>query len=111
MRIHLIKRQSIGKFMQTHSGSERSFSLWLAALSYADWNEPGDILKTFPSAELLGRGTNRVVFDLAGNRYRMICKYLFGAKEAHLFVCWIGTHAAYDKICAKKEQYTINIYS
>jgi mRNA interferase HigB len=33
----------------------------------ADWNEPGDISETFRSADLLGNGSNRVVFDIAGN--------------------------------------------
>ncbi len=40
----------------------------------------------------------------------MICKYAFGEKQVHLFVLWIGTHAEYDKLCKKGEQYTINIY-
>lgn len=38
----------------------------------------------------------------------MICKYVFGSSQVHLFICWIGTHAAYDKICKKEVQYTIN---
>jgi mRNA interferase HigB len=27
-----------------------------------------------------------------------------------LFICWIGTHAEYDKICKAKKQYTLNNY-
>jgi mRNA interferase HigB len=49
-----------------------------------------------------------VVFDIGGNNYRMICKYVFGEREIHLFVCWIGTHADYDALCKKNEQYTIS---
>jgi mRNA interferase HigB len=40
----------------------------------------------------------------------MIAKYAFGDKQAHLFICWIGTHAAYDKLCNANEQYTVNDY-
>lgn len=40
----------------------------------------------------------------------MICKYVFGAKQVHLFVCWISTHAEYDFICSDGRQYTINIF-
>jgi mRNA interferase HigB len=40
----------------------------------------------------------------------LICKYFFGAKQAHLFVCWIGTHAEYDKVCKEDNQYTISLY-
>jgi mRNA interferase HigB len=65
---------------------------------------------TYGSADLLGDGSNRIVFNIGGNNYRMICKYVFGEKQVHLFVCWIGTHTAYVKLCNKKEQYTVNIY-
>lgn len=110
MKIHLVKKQSIEDFITEHRNSISSFKLWLSAIKTARWNIPEDIKKSFNSADILGKGCNRVVFDIAGNRYRMICKYTFGEKEVHLFICWLGTHAEYDKICAKKEQFTINIY-
>jgi hypothetical protein len=43
-------------------------------------------------------------------RNALICKYVFGAKQVHLFVCWIGTHAEYDFICSTGRQYSINIF-
>ncbi|MEJ6979987.1 type II toxin-antitoxin system HigB family toxin [Pedobacter sp. P351] len=64
----------------------------------------------FNTVDLLGKSSNRVIFDIGGNNFRMICKYVFWAKRAHLFVCWIGTHAEYDKICKQGDHYTINIY-
>jgi mRNA interferase HigB len=65
---------------------------------------------TFNSVDFLGKSSGRVVFDIGGNNYRVICKYAFGEKQVHLFVCWIGTHKAYDKLNEKEEQYTINVY-
>ncbi|RYF91432.1 MAG: type II toxin-antitoxin system HigB family toxin, partial [Chitinophagaceae bacterium] len=58
----------------------------------------------------LGNGSGRVVFDIGGNKYRMICKYAFGDKQVHLFICWIGTHAAYTQLCKKGQQYNITLY-
>ncbi|MGZ5281070.1 MAG: type II toxin-antitoxin system HigB family toxin [Bacteroidia bacterium] len=110
MKVHLVKKQTIEDFVKNHARSKSSFTIWLGVLKFADWNEPEDIKKTYRSADLLGNGSNRVVFDIGGNNYRMICKYVFGAKEIHLFVCWIGTHAEYDKICANNLQYTISDY-
>jgi len=110
MKVHLIKKQSIQEYVQKNAQSRIPFSEWLTAINYADWGEPGDIQKTFGSADLLGKGSNRVVFDIGGNNYRMICKYHFGATEVHLFICWIGTHAHYDKLNNKKQQYTISLY-
>jgi len=79
-------------------------------LKKSDWVLPNDIIDTFGSADLLGNGSNRVVFDIGGNNYRMICKYHFGASKVHLFINWIGTHAEYTQLCDRKEQYTINLY-
>lgn len=65
---------------------------------------------TFPGTDLLVNGSNRAVFNIGGNKYRMIGKYGFGAREVHLFICWIGTHAGYDKLCKAGLQYTVSNY-
>ena len=108
MRIHLVKKQTIEDFVRDNANARIPFSEWLSKLKFADWNTAADIKKTFGSADLIGSGSNRVVFDIGGNNYRLIGKYVFGVKQIHLFVCWIGTHAAYDKICKENQQYTIN---
>jgi len=95
MRVRLVKKQTIENYTKDNAKSRRSFRLWLAVLKAVNWNRPENILETFGSADLLGNGSNRVVFDIAGNHYRMICHFVFGEKEVHLFICWIGTHAAY----------------
>ena len=60
--------------------------------------------------DILGSGSNRVVFNIGGNNYRMICRYQFGISKVHLFVKWIGTHAEYTKLCNDGKQYDINGY-
>ncbi len=108
MRVHLIKRQTIEDFVKEHAGSRVPFGEWLSKLKFADWETTADLGETFGSADLLGKGSERVVFDIGGNNYRMICKYVFGEKQVHLFVCWLGTHAAYNKLCKEKKQYSVN---
>lgn len=107
MKIHLVKSQTIEDYIKLNARGRDSFSVWLLILKGADWNKPGDILKTFGSADLLGKGYDRVVFNVGGNNYRVICHYVFGAREVHLFICWIGNHAEYTKLCNTKKQYTI----
>jgi mRNA interferase HigB len=110
MKVHLIKKQTLEDFAHRHPGSTASLQDWMEKLKLADWEQPGDMKQTYNTADLLGKSSSRVVFDIAGNNYRMICKYLFGKRQVHLFVCWIGTHAAYDKICKQDDQFTINHY-
>jgi mRNA interferase HigB len=110
MRVHLIKKQTIEDFALKNARSRPSFEEWIEKLKHANWEKPTDIQGTFKTADLLGRGSSRVVFDIGGNTYRMICKYAFGEKVIHLFVCWIGTHAAYDKLNSREEQFTVSLY-
>jgi mRNA interferase HigB len=110
MKVHLIKKQTLEDFAIKQPGSKTSLEDWAEKLKLSDWEKPADIKGTYNSADLLGKSSNGVIFDIAGNNYRMICKYVFGAKQVHLFVCWIGTYAAYDKLCRLGDQYTINIY-
>ena len=110
MRIHLVRSGTIQIYAKAHPASRQSFEDWLEKVKRTNWNQPGDICKVFRTADLLGSGSNRVIFDIGGNKYRMVCKYVFGEKQVHLFVCWIGTHAEYDKLCTLNQQYTINIY-
>lgn len=107
MKLHLIKEKTIRDYIAEHSSSEPAFNNWLAKIKYSDWNEPADIKNTFSSADLLGKRSDRVVFDVGGNNHRLICRYMFGEKKVHLFIKWIGTHAKYDKLCKSGEQFTI----
>ena len=110
MKVHLIRKETIEEFARQNAQSRTSLEEWLTKIKNADWEKPADLQATFRSTDLLGNGSCRVVFDIAGNQYRMICKYAFGDKQVHLFVCWIGTHAAYNELCKNNEQYSVSIY-
>ena len=110
MRVHLIRKETIDAFAKENAQSRVSFDEWCQKLRYADWELPEDMQRTFPSTDLLGNSSNRAVFDIGGNKYRLIGKYAFGDKEVHLFICWIGTHADYDKLCKAGKQYNVSHY-
>jgi mRNA interferase HigB len=119
MKVHLIKEQTIWSYCNRHPAANASFQDWLSKVKRADWEVPRDIEATFRSADLLGNGSSRVVFNIGGNTFRMVCRYKFAAL-VHLSIKWIGTHAEYNKLCGvgknKKKrpnepnQYTINLY-
>jgi HTH-type transcriptional regulator/antitoxin HigA len=53
-----------------------------------------DIKKDFSSADQIGN--NRIVFDMKGNDYRMICLVFIQGQK--VFIRFLGTHAEYDKL-------------
>ncbi len=110
MKVHLIKKQSIEDYVLKNARSKASFEIWLSIIKLVDWKEPNEIVATFNSADILGKGSGRVVFNIGGNNFRLICKYHFGNTRVHLFIKWIGTHAEYTKLCNEGKQYEIDVY-
>ena len=110
MKVHLIKKQSIEDYVLKNGRSKASFEIWLSILKRVDWNEPNEIISTFNSADILGKSSERLVFNIGGNNHRLICKYHFGDTRVHLFVKWIGTHAEYTKLCNSGKQFEISAY-
>jgi mRNA interferase HigB len=86
MKVHLIKKQSIEEYVLKNARSRASFEIWLSIIKRVDRKEPNDIVTTFNSADIIGRGSDRVVFNIGGNNYRLICKYSFGNARVHLFI-------------------------
>ena len=110
MRIYVIKEQSIVDYIIRNNQSRIPFQNWLQKVKDSDWDMPIDMISTFNSVDLLGKRSHRVVYNVGGNRYRMICHYNFGRKRVLIYIKWIGTHAEYAKLCKSGKQYTISYY-
>ena len=107
MRIHLVKKHSIDLFVEDHRLSRSAFYNWLEHLNRVDCNTPQDLVESFNGADLIGGGSKRIVFNVGGNNYRIICCYYFGIKMVHLYIQWIGAHSEYTKLCQSGNQYTV----
>lgn len=110
MRVHLVKKPTIDRYVIENARMKSSFHHWMDTLKTANWYSPLNIKENFRSADLLGNNSNRVVFDIGGNNVRMICEYAFGKKQVHLYICWIGSHAEYTQLCQRRAQYIISDY-
>jgi mRNA interferase HigB len=60
-------------------------------------NHRADIKAQYRSARILR--DNRVIFNIAGNKYRLVVKIHYASKT--VFIHFIGTHQEYDKIDAE----------
>lgn len=77
--------------------SEGPLKAWHEFAKKANWSSPDDIKADFRKATYV-KG-NRVVFDIGGNKYRLIVKinYPYG----RIYIRFIGTHKQYDAIDAE----------
>ena len=93
--MQVIARRTLKEFRQRRPQAEGPIRVWFAIASKARWQSPNDIKRQFGgSVDFIG--DNRVIFDLGGNKYRLVVhvSYRFG----RLLVKFIGTHAQYDRI-------------
>lgn len=67
---------------------------WYDEAIKANWRTPQDIKDQYSSASICGG--NRVVFNIAGNKYRLVVEMQYRAGIA--WVKFVGTHARYDQI-------------
>src|SRR5262245_60791712 len=93
--MRVIARRALREFWERHPRAEGPLRAWFALVSVAHWSNPNDVKRQF------GRtvdfvADNRVIFDLGGNKYRLIVRvsYEFG----RVLIKFVGTHADYDKI-------------
>ncbi len=77
--------------------AEQPLKAWYAEAKKAEWKEPQRIKDRYRSASFVGK--NRVVFNIAGNKYRLVVFIKYETGTA--YVRFIGTHAEYDKIDVK----------
>jgi mRNA interferase HigB len=96
--VRIISKKILREFWEKHSDSIQQLKSWFQETSVADWKSPRQIKKDYPSASFLA--DNRVVFNIKGNKYRLIVKINYD--YSMVWVRFIGTHAEYDKIDASK---------
>ena len=96
--MRVISKKILLEFWEKHSDSEQQLKSWFQETSNAEWNSPNDIKIEYPSASILSN--NRVVFNIKGNKYRLIVRINYDYKMA--WIRFVGTHSEYDKIDANK---------
>jgi len=93
--MQVIARRTLRQFWERHSQAETPLKVWYAMVDKAAWDSPADLKRQF-GATVDFVADNRVIFDIAGNKYRLVAHVSYRFKR--VLVKFIGTHAAYDKI-------------
>jgi len=94
--LRIIARKTLVEFWTKHSDAEEPLKAWFHEVRQADWSSPDELKQRYPSASIIGR--NRVVFNIKGNKYRLIAMINYHYRM--LYIRFIGTHAEYDDVDA-----------
>lgn len=100
INMRVIAKKRLKDFWESpgHGDSEQPLRAWYRIAKHAVWKTPNDIKRQFRSASIVGN--NRVVFNIAGNKYRLVVSINYDYRI--IYVRFIGTHKQYDRIKAKE---------
>lgn len=96
--VQIISRRPLVEFWTRYPDAKGPLTAWYHEVEAATWLTPNDIKATYATASLVGN--NRVVFNIGGNKYRLIVFVLYPSHKVLIKV--IGTHRQYDAIDATK---------
>ena len=90
----IIKKSALNSFGANYPDAIPALNEWYAKVKSADWRNHAELKTTFLTADYI---TNeRYVFNIKGNHYRIVVRIRFSSRT--VFIKFIGTHKAYDKI-------------
>lgn len=102
--MRVIAKSTLRKFWKRPGFQDAKGPLesWYDEAIKAEWKSPQDVKAQFGTASICGN--NRVVFNIGGNKYRLVVEMQYRAGIA--WVKFVGTHAQYDDIDVE----TVNEY-
>ncbi len=98
--MRVIARRTLREFWEQrgYGDVEQPLRAWFAEARRASWRTPADIKASYRNASFLG--SNRVVFNIGGNKYRLVVAVKYEAQI--VFIRFVGTHEQYDDIDAEE---------
>jgi mRNA interferase HigB len=94
---HVISKKKIREFLEAHPEHARSRSAlmsWYKNALRAEWANFASVRETFNSADQVG---DLVVFNIAGNKIRLVAKIRYNLKPRVIYIRALLTHVEYDE--------------
>lgn len=96
--MRILAKRTLRDYWESHPTAEEPLRSWYRIVKGADWDSPASVKASLPKASIVG--DNRAVFNIRGNDYRLIVQFNYPRRI--VYVRFIGTHAEYDRIDARK---------
>ena len=94
--MHIVGNKKLEDLRKRHTETIKHLDRWRQIVTRAQWKTPHDIENQLPTARALGGGSDRHVFNIMGNKYRLIVRVDFDLSVVE--IRFAGTHAEYDKL-------------
>lgn len=100
--MRIIARRTLRDFVDSLAGRKdqpavkAALDVWFHEVKRARWKATPDVKRSYATASVVT--SERVVFNIKGNAYRLITAVDF--EKGIVWIKWIGTHKDYDRIDA-----------
>lgn len=91
---NIIARKTLLDYCRKYPEAAVALQEWYYELLQSEFKNFNDLKKMYGSVSLVG--DDRVVFNIMGNRYRLVVRMVFEFKSIQ--IKWFGPHKDYDKI-------------
>lgn len=99
---NIIARKTLLAYCKKYPQAKNALYEWYNELLRSDFKNFNELKKIYGNASLVG--DDRVVFNIGGNKYRLVVRIVFEYKAIQ--VKWFGTHTEYDKIDVTKIKFS-----
>ena len=96
--MRIVGRNKVEGFCKGRADAKKQLRAWHVEVKHADWKTSHELKKVYGTARILGNG--RVVFNICGNKYRLVVKINYGVQVVE--IRFIGTHDEYNRINAEE---------
>ena len=91
--MHVISYRYLREFIKDHPDAGINLGRWYKWMKRGNYNNLNELKRKFPGVDYIGN--ERYVFNISGNKYRLVAMINFKAHRA--YIRYIGTHADYVK--------------
>lgn len=91
---NIIARKTLLEYCKKYPAAATALQEWYYELLKSDFRSFNELKGVYGNVSLVG--DDRVVFNIMGNKYRLLVRMVFEFKVIQ--IKWFGTHAEYDKI-------------
>jgi mRNA interferase HigB len=86
MAMNVIARKALKAFWERYPQAETPLGTWYEIVSKGDWSGPADLKRAFGN-NVDFVGDNRAIFDIGGNKYRLVVHFSYTVQNRAHQVC------------------------
>lgn len=93
--MQIVSKTTLRSFWTRHPQARVPLETWYSVVAKSVWTGPSDVKRQF-GATVDFVADNRAIFDIGGNKHRLIVHVSYPHKR--VLIKFVGKHADYDRI-------------